>query len=187
MRRKPVSRDEVRLDGSPSYTCIVTLPFDSVRKRGNKLEPIRKLWTPLLRQLTHAKKQWWASPRGVEHLQWIRKKGWSDADQLEPVRCPQPIQYYFGSKCRHCSHRFCCTDRYRGDYCSDHCESLANAPRRAARIAAFIKARSEERADNRNDNCDHCGKPIEAKRSTMRFCSVKCRVAAHREHHRADG
>jgi hypothetical protein len=28
--------------------------------------------------------------------------------------------------------------------------------------------------------CEACGKAIKAQRSTMRFCSVRCRVAAHR-------
>jgi hypothetical protein len=180
MRRKPVSRDEVRLDGSPQYTEIVTLPLDSVRERGDNLEPIRKLWAPLLRQLSRAKREWWASPRGVEHPEWSQKIGWWTGKALEPVGYPQPEGY---RKCRHCRREFYRTKHYSGLYCSDRCQRLANAPRRTRWIARFIKARSEERASNRKHYCEHCDNPIDAKRSTMRFCSVKCRVAAHREHH----
>jgi hypothetical protein len=28
--------------------------------------------------------------------------------------------------------------------------------------------------------CGYCGEPIKATRSTRRFCSLRCRVAAHR-------
>jgi hypothetical protein len=67
------------------------------------------------------------------------------------------------------------------------CQSLAYAPKRAAHRAELIKARSEERADARAyRECETCGKPIEANRSTMRFCSVRCRVAAHRKAEHAD-
>jgi hypothetical protein len=150
MRRKPVRRDEVRFD---PWRQITTLPVDSVYldKQLNR-KPIRKLWAPLMRQLSR-----------------ISKK---------PVEYPHHIQDG-APDCRHCDRRFYRTGYY-GFYCSDRCQSLADAPRRAARIAAFVKTRSERRADNRETNCDHCGEPIEAKRSTMRFCSVKCRVAAHR-------
>ena len=158
MRRKPVSRNEVRFD--PWRQSITTLPIGSVnRNRQGEPEPIRKLWAPLLRQLTR--------------------------ENHKPVECPQ-IAIRGIAFCQHCGGRFYRTEDYRGFYCSDRCQSLTDAPRRAARIAAYVKARSEERADNRETHCDHCGKPIEAKRSTMRFCSVKCRVAAHRAKVQAD-
>jgi hypothetical protein len=38
-------------------------------------------------------------------------------------------------------------------------------------------ARAEARA---NRKCATCGQPIKAQRSTMKFCSVRCRVAAYR-------
>jgi hypothetical protein len=39
------------------------------------------------------------------------------------------------------------------------------------------KRRAEVRAGRK---CEHCGKPIDAERSTKRFCSDICRVRAHR-------
>jgi hypothetical protein len=48
-------------------------------------------------------------------------------------------------------------------------------------MAPIVKARSKARAVARaNRKCETCGKAIKAKRSTMRFCSIRCRVAAHR-------
>ena len=32
----------------------------------------------------------------------------------------------------------------------------------------------------RAETCAQCGQPIEPKHSTMRFCSAKCRMRAHR-------
>jgi hypothetical protein len=40
------------------------------------------------------------------------------------------------------------------------------------------KRRAEARADRK---CEHCGKPIDAERSTKRFCSDSCRVRHSRE------
>ena len=34
--------------------------------------------------------------------------------------------------------------------------------------------------DSQKAACEHCGRPITAQPSTMRFCSVRCRVADHR-------
>lgn len=34
--------------------------------------------------------------------------------------------------------------------------------------------------------CDHCGNHFHAGRSDARYCSGRCRVAAHRTHHRQD-
>jgi hypothetical protein len=53
MRKKPVTRDEVRIEGAGSaYAHITTLPRNTVRERGNKLEAIPKLWAPLLQDIS---------------------------------------------------------------------------------------------------------------------------------------
>ena len=52
-----------------------------------------------------------------------------------------------------------------------------SAIRDAARNAAVGAERAAARA---NRKCEHCGKPLTAERSTMRFCSTHCRVYAHR-------
>ena len=69
-------------------------------------------------------------------------------------------------------------------YCSDHCQREADAPQRAKKIAKMVRRKSEALAAARaGRKCETCGEKIEAQRSTMRFCSVKCRVAAHRASH----
>ena len=51
----------------------------------------------------------------------------------------------------------------------------------AAAMAPIVKALAKARAAARaNRKCATCGKPIKAQRSTKEFCSVRCRVAAHR-------
>jgi endogenous inhibitor of DNA gyrase (YacG/DUF329 family) len=185
-RTKPVTRDEVRIGGSAAYASIETLPVSTVRERGDELEAIPKLWGPLLRELNRAAKEWLESPRGQAHLKWSQEHGYSDPSGT--VELPKPSPYLGRCYCRRCGRKFYRAEdsrpRWRlrpGRYCSDRCQRLAQAPARKARRAAFIKARSDDRARARADlKCGHCGEPIEAQRSTMRFCSTRCRVAAHR-------
>ncbi len=54
----------------------------------------------------------------------------------------------------------------------------AQSRRDAARNALRAAARAAARADRR---CERCGKPFAPARSTGRFCSPACRVAAHRK------
>ena len=137
MRRKPVTRDEVRFDGEH----ITTLPADSLRQGEYGREANPKLWAPLLRQLKV--KEPWPYSRG----KW---------------------------KCQHCRSTFYRVPGSHSHYCSDQCANTV-------RNAAVVKARSEARAKARaGRKCEACGKAIEAQRSTMRFCSVRCRVAHHR-------
>jgi endogenous inhibitor of DNA gyrase (YacG/DUF329 family) len=165
MRTKPVRRDEVRY----SYPGFTAFPIDSMRKhdKWRYLVPVAKLWRPLLRQLDEEEKKLW------EHYAQI---GMPISRERTPVRAPDLIYPETKFACRQCGRRF-----YRlqamGVYCSDKCVAEA---RRAA-MAPVVKARSKARAAARaNRKCKTCGKPIKAKRSTMRFCSVRCRVADHR-------
>jgi hypothetical protein len=85
--------------------------------------------------------------------------------------------------CRHCESEFYRTRLSGHTYCSDKC---ADAGQKVL-VAKAVKARSEQRAAERakwNEVCEMCQKPIKARRSTMRFCSVRCRVAMHRLDHR---
>ena len=71
-----------------------------------------------------------------------------------------------------------CAQRFlgRGDaysapfYCSSACKTEARRQRRA-----------EERDPNKPIRCEACGERFAPQRSTARFCSARCRVAAHRE------
>ena len=81
------------------------------------------------------------------------------------------------ASCHHCGRRFYFHYRYRSKWCSDLCARKARAPR----MAAVVKARSAARAKARaGRKCKVCGKPIKAQRATRQYCSVRCRVTAHR-------
>jgi endogenous inhibitor of DNA gyrase (YacG/DUF329 family) len=144
MRRKPVTRDEVRFDGEH----ITTLPADSLRQGEYGREANPKLWAPLLRQL----------------------------------KVKEPWPYSGGKwKCVHCGTTFYRVPGRHSHYCSDKCAAAAHA----AAMAPIVKAHSIARAKARaNRKCETCGKAIKAQRSTMKFCSVRCRVASHRADHR---
>jgi hypothetical protein len=97
------------------------------------------------------------------------------APLLRELKVKEPWPYSRGkAKCQHCGCKFYQVPGSRSHYCSDQCAG-------AGRNAAFVKARSEARAQARaGRKCEACGKAIKAQRATMRFCSVRCRVASHR-------
>jgi hypothetical protein len=66
--------------------------------------------------------------------------------------------------------------QYRRLKCAD-CTKTAEASRRRRALGRRSQKRAEMRQWRR---CQQCGEPIEAKRSTRRFCSDLCRVRAHR-------
>jgi hypothetical protein len=168
-RTKPIQRDEIRFGGR----YITTAPAGTMRKdRHGGVKPTNpKLWAPLLRSLDQQEREMWEG--------WV-KRGLSSADDPpKPVTAPQwreAVRCY----CRQCLRWFYRERGYNcGEYiyCSDKCVAAA---RRVA-MAPVVKARSQARAAARaNRKCAACGKPIKAKRSTMRFCSIRCRVASHR-------
>jgi endogenous inhibitor of DNA gyrase (YacG/DUF329 family) len=91
-----------------------------------------------------------------------------------PIGAPWPAQWGAERECRHCGRGFYRIRTANTYYCSDKCAY-------AAHLAAVVKSRSKGRAAARADRkCEVCGKPLTAQRWTMRFCSVRCRVAAHR-------
>jgi hypothetical protein len=152
MRSKPVTRDEIRFNGSR----ITTLPVNSVREGEGHLEAIESLWAPLLHELNREHK----APK--------------------PITCPRPDDYGGTCSCRRCGCEFWRV--YRGSrlYCSDKCAGLA---RQSKMLAARSEARAKARAGR---TCLHCGKPIEAQRSTRQYCNNAHRIAAYRERQKVD-
>jgi ribosomal protein S14 len=181
MRRKSITRNEVRIRGFE----IQTMPEDSVRSRKWtwRVEPIERLWKPLVAELT---REWEAdAPRRQAHREELRRvvpmlKLGAD----EPPRMPYPTTG-FATRCRHCERRFYRSRRSLSRYCTDACAKAAAAALRAPRIAEMIKAKSEARANARADRkCWRCGDPIAALRGTKKFCSTKCRMGYHRHEKR---
>ena len=80
-------------------------------------------------------------------------------------------------RCRRCNAPFIGLPSTK--ICSDECR--AETKRDAVRLASAKRAKRRAEASNaRTSACRHCGERLPARRSTKRFCSVGCRVAAHR-------
>ena len=97
------------------------------------------------------------------------------APLVQSLRVAYPSTSRSTRVCQCCGKKFFRTLRGPDLYCSDRCAERA-------RVARFVRARSEERAEARaGRTCESCGAPLDARRSTMRFCpGSRCRVAAHR-------
>jgi len=168
MRRKPVTRSEIRFNGRH----ITTLPVDAVRKdEFGHIAPIRELWGPLLRTLNEWRK------RDDERAQAFKAIGFP-ARQRKPVPIRLPIRFVRPEP-RLCACQQCGREFYRaygsGLYCSDRCAEIS------WRETAVVKARSEPReAPHPERRCANstCNKPFAALRPTMKFCSMRCRIAA---------
>ena len=160
MRKRPITRDEVRVD----YYEVRTLPGGSFHRDTG--QPIARLWQPLLDQLRRQEREWWESGPATDP-EW-----WGEFKSRVAVATPDRR-----TTCVHCGRRFYYHYRYRSQWCSDLCARKARAPR----IVAAVKARSEARAKARaGRTCETCGKPIKAQRATRQYCSVRCRVTAFR-------
>jgi hypothetical protein len=166
MRRKPVTRSEIRFNGR----YISALPVDAVRKEDlGRIVPILELWAPLLCSLSQG--------RGRDDAQWAQF-----FNAIGPPKTPEPMRLpdrYVWPEPRLCSCQRCGCEFYRlggsGRFCSDVCAETFWRTSRAVRAKA---ARAAAHADSR---CTRCNEPIAAKRSDSKFCSVRCRVAACRE------
>jgi hypothetical protein len=160
-RNAPLTRDDVHTRGR----FIRTAPLDAYevfKFNGSdiliNLQPKFDLWEPLLDEL------------GVDDSAIPRL---FDANRIYA--------------CVHCGRDFF----MRGDidggrrlYCSPACHYEATANTKALAALRQRNKLSKKRAAARADrHCGHCGKPFEAKRSTARFCSDKCRIYAYRAGH----
>ena len=161
MRKKPITRDEVRVD----HFQVRTLPMGSFHR--DTKQPIAELWQPLLDQLRQQEIEWWESgPAAKAEL-------WGEFGESR-VRVVSPDTQ---ASCHHCGRRFYFHYRYQSKWCSDLCAREARAPRIAAAVKAKSAARAKVRAGRK---CKTCGKPIKAQRATKQYCSVRCRVTALR-------
>ena len=181
MRRKPVSRDEIRFDGRR----ITTLPIDSVsegEEGWGRRKPIAPLWVPLLRALNRKRRADWIAD--TERRTAAASVGIRGFKEPEPIHAPHP--HRIPCTCRRCGREFYRTHRGSDRYCSDVCAAASRARGRAAWRTKMVAARSQARAEARTGRtCLHCGEPIEARRSTRQYCNATCRIAAHRERQRA--
>lgn len=187
LRDQPVSRDEVHIDrihnrllAMPLATFQLVLP-PSGDPEDADLVGDPALWQPLLDELT------------AEQARLAAGYDAPDRALLPTPRLPEArvwVRSAFEWDCAYCGKRFLATFRPKVKlyFCSNRCERLwRNAVYRDWRhnnppdYARVNKARTEKRAAARAERvCGHCGKPLDAARSTKRFCSDICRVRASR-------
>ena len=102
-----------------------------------------------------------------------------DAQSKAESRQDNPLTAAVGDRAAEVFYRVYLSSRY----CSDDCAEASRGEQRASRNPAMVEARSETRAaaraDRRCANPDS-NKPLTAQRASMKFCSIRCRVAAHR-------
>ena len=156
MTEKPITREEVRLT---SRGAIATLPRRGCKGKRLKhgvgffythYSPRKDLWRPLLRRLKVEMPEPWGTP---------------------PRSCVVCDKEFLVAWRRHYARH------YSYSICSDKCVAdLRNMTRRRRRR----KHAAERQKAMGNRTCVHCGVPLDANRATKRYCSVRCRVAAHR-------
>jgi predicted nucleic acid-binding Zn ribbon protein len=146
------------------------------------------LWKGLLAELEQmADAQFEESREDYEAYSARRDAGQpTKLDLLWPTRPPrkvivvlmESISWHRKCFCRECGQAFF-TERQR-EICSHRCRTAILRRRRKQTLTK----RSAARAAARCDTCLHCGEPMDAQRSTAKFCSAKCRVYAARERKR---
>lgn len=209
LRRDPVHRDETRIErhgGSGNNFVIMTMPLGtyhweelSIGRYSSHLaicavaDPV--LWQPVINELAIQ----------IEHEFTILMRNRATLWNIPPDTTPEErrtfligehelpiyttwIEYGREYDCEQCGKRFF-GRRIHLDHqlrlCSDKCMQTRRAlqQKRWRETSANNPnlLRSQTRAEIRsNRQCECCGKPFESPRSTRKFCSNRCRVAAHR-------
>jgi hypothetical protein len=118
------------------------------------------------------------SSRIPDRLSWKIDDALSAEAQADGVNMPVELHpNVWLHWCRRCQRPFIGLSGAK--ICSDECRTLAK--RDSIRKASAKRGRRRaEASEARTSACRHCGEHLPARRSSKRFCSVKCRVAAHR-------
>jgi len=144
---------------------------------------IPELFMPLVEELRQERETWltnWraqsASDSGMERAMTMLAADMFDNRRLNSV---EPDVHNSGAPlpCRHCGRKFFNTFRDGGSldsFCSDKCIIAHKNESHIARVSSERRRAREGRA------CEHCGSPIAAERSSKRYCSNRCRIAALR-------
>jgi endogenous inhibitor of DNA gyrase (YacG/DUF329 family) len=187
-RDEQVRRDEVRIYG---IDRILTMPVGTFECKtpdkpwyDRSYEGIQELWQLLLDELFEEYK--------ASHAEWV-KLGIAPDKPLQQSKAILSGYAMTEYECQQCgkafiskwiamNHPALCSDRC----IAEHIRSLRiaryhNHPNKSELIRKTNSARAERSAKLREGKtCENCGEPVSADRSSRKFCSDKCRVAAHR-------
>lgn len=204
IRNEPVRRDEVlvgryaqpRFDWARDWT-IMTMPERTYRLEDNCYVGIEGLWEQLLEELKAEREA--EIPRLKARRDERANKGrlhpsWKWETPAEPLAkmYDYRVREYACDECGtiYLSHEYARWKDWR--FCSDRCKRAHHAAHNRAyfqdhpRDSSMVnRARTERRRGVREDReCETCGAYLNGERSSKKFCSDKCRVAAHRERRR---
>jgi hypothetical protein len=205
LRNEPVRREEVRIvwqwRRDQIFHQVATMPLGTytaeTRSKGSKVTwteqwfvGVAGLWQPLWDSLAAELEAKYS--RQLRDYQTIPEMRVFGPPRLH-VLAPAPelegsfsnLIYACEYVCEHCGRRYLgvkLKGNRRVSTCSDHCEherckAVERRWRKDAGITTSNALRTARRAEVRAGRvCEHCGVPIEAARSTKRFCSDICRV-----------
>jgi hypothetical protein len=195
-RNQPVQLDELRFDVLRHGVDVLSAPLNSfvlrekeVRSFGSRkdtavqvvAEPNKELW----RDATKALKALWFNerPRLVYINQGTKKlfPKTPDIPDKPAIKIYAPTTIRDVKVCANCDRQF--SSPYpqivRMKYCCEGCYDVGSG--RAAARNARNAARKEASAKAReNRECAHCREIFSPKSGAARYCSTRCRVAAHR-------
>jgi hypothetical protein len=188
IRDEPVRREEVMIYAGRQILTMPEMTFEDRTPDGapwyrRHFEGIERLWRPLLDELS--------AEAEAQRMEWI-KLGVPVAKSLPDIIAiitGEILEY----SCQQCGQIFIAKripinhPRLCSDACAKaHALSLKRAwyqnhPHKDELIERANAVRARRSAEQRKDKtCETCGAPILAERSSKKFCSDKCRVAAHR-------
>jgi hypothetical protein len=186
LRNSPVERDEVSIKGGQ----IRTLPVNACRLEGYNPDCVEHLFEDLVAEL-HREWEEEGGQSGIKIYHDIKEGTRSKHFAVEAVkrwkerepRMPFPSWVQYPQQCRACGKWFFCADGHtKMRFCSDPC--IAAGER--AVVTAYVQSRSVSRERGRRNKCEQCGGPLESSRSSRRYCSGRCRTAAHRGGRKVD-
>ena len=171
-----------------------------------RADGVEELWRPLLDELCAEREEQILKRKAHwdEFVKLVSSRGHplTSPDYKPPVEPKTQFKSYGSSgiieyQCHNCGSIFVSCDlsyslAHQGEpLCSNACVRAHkssvkkrwyhNHPDKAELIEKANAARARRSAERRQGKvCECCGGPIDAERSTKRYCSDKCRVAAHR-------
>jgi hypothetical protein len=195
-RNRPVQLDELRFDVRPHGVDVLAAPLNSFVLREKEIrgfsskkeahvqvvaEPNKELW----RDATKALKALWLRerPRLVCNNQITKQlfPKTPDVPEKPEIKIYSPQTIRDVKACANCDTQFYSPypQIVRMKYCCEHCYDVGSG--RAAARNARNAARKEASAKAReNRECAHCREIFTPKSGAARYCSTRCRVAAHR-------
>lgn len=207
-RNKPICCAEVRFKWGyhdTSEVRFITVPasgyeireapiYEGADDTWDEIMPIAALWEPLLAELRDMQiaRHWQCHPVPLDDIAMQARWGFTTfldrSKRVGPflpanIELPYHLNYKHHHFCRVCGIGFFDVGNraryHRWHFCSETCHNIAAASNKGN--IDYNAERAEKRLEARSNRlCAHCAEPFTPARATGRFCSTRCRIAAHR-------